>query len=211
MYKYIGDKMNKRKILCVIIILMVIGAVLNYFGIFQLRKYTSSEFGIIDAKGEVDFNNNGIDDYTDFLNGAKMDAKNKPKYKSEYYAGGYPPDNIGVCSDVIWRAFKHAGYSLKDMIDKDIVNNLDEVIAEFDKIIGLNRLKTIHLNDSKNTIGAHKDRHECIGIGSLGIDTIKSIINHEKLRNLPFYLETPQKDLNGYAEEISLLKGLYEK
>ena len=53
--------------------------------------------------------------------------------------------------------------------------------------------------------------HECIGIGSLGIDTIKSIINHEKLRNLPFYLETPQKDLNGYAEEISLLKGLYEK
>ena len=91
-----------------------------------------------------------------------------------------------------------------------IANNLDEVIAEFDKMIGLNRLKTIHLNDSKNTIGAHKDRHECIGIGSLGIDTIKSIINHEKLRNLPFYLETPEKDLNGYAEEISLLKGLYE-
>ena len=110
-------------------------------------------------------------------------------------------DKIGVCLDTchVWEA----GY--------DIVNNLDEVIAEFDKIIGLNRLKTIHLNDSKNTIGAHKDRHECIGIGSLGIDTIKSIINHEKLRNLPFYLETPQKDLNGYAEEISLLKGLYEK
>lgn len=110
-------------------------------------------------------------------------------------------DKIGVCLDTchVWEA----GY--------DIVNNLDEVIAEFDKIIGLNRLKTIHLNDSKNTIGAHKDRHESIGIGSLGIDTIKSIINHEKLRNLPFYLETPQKDLNGYAEEISLLKGLYEK
>ena len=110
-------------------------------------------------------------------------------------------DHLGVCLDTCH--VYDAGY--------DIVNDLDNVLDEFDRIIGLERLKAIHLNDSKNTIGAHKDRHECIGIGSLGIDTIKSIINHEKLRNLPFYLETPQKDLNGYAEEISLLKGLYEK
>ena len=122
----LGDFMNKRKLLYIIIVLMITGSIFNYYGIFQLRKYTSSEFEIVDIKSDVDFNNNGIDDYADFLNGAKIDAKNKPKYKSEYYDGGYPPDDIGVCSDVIWRAFKHAGYSLKDMVDKDIFNNLDD-------------------------------------------------------------------------------------
>ena len=118
--------MKKRYLLYIIIILMILGSILNYYGIFQIRKYTSSEFNIVDIKSNVDFNNNGIDDYTDILNGAKMDAKNKPKYKSEYYDGGYPPDNIGVCSDVIWRALKNAGYSLKDMIDIDISNNPDD-------------------------------------------------------------------------------------
>ena len=117
--------MKKRILLYVIIGIMMLGSILSYFGVLQVRKYTSNEFGIEVIKSSVDYNNNGIDDYTDILNGAKIDAKNKPKYKSEYYAGGYPPDNVGVCSDVIWRAFKHAGYSLKDMIDNDIKNNLD--------------------------------------------------------------------------------------
>ena len=161
MYKYFGDKMSKRKILCVIIILMVIGAVLNYFGIFQLRKYTSSEFGIIDVESEVDFNNNGIDDYTDFLNGAKVDAKNKPKYKSEYYAGGYPPDNIGVCSDVIWRAFKHAGYSLKDMVDKDISNNLNDYNIEvIDSNIDFRRVVNLRVFFDKYAITLTNDIYD---------------------------------------------------
>lgn len=112
--------MKKRILLFVIIGILVLTSVLSYFGIIQGRKYTLSEFGIETIKSDIDYNDNGIDDYTDILNGAKIDAKNKPKYKSEYYAGGYPPDNIGVCSDVIWRAFKNAGYSLKDMIDNDI-------------------------------------------------------------------------------------------
>lgn len=105
---------------------MVIGSVLNYYGILQERKYVASEFDISVITSSIDYNNNGIDDYTDILNGAKMDAKNKPKYKSEYYDGGYPPDDVGVCSDVIWRAFKNAGYSLKDMIDRDIQINRDD-------------------------------------------------------------------------------------
>lgn len=107
-------------------------------------------------------------------------------------------DHLGVCLDTCH--VYDAGY--------DIVNRLDEVVEEFDRVIGLNRLKAIHLNDSKNPFESHKDRHEKIGEGSIGVDAMKRIINHPQLRNLPFYLETPN-ELDGYAKEISLLKGLY--
>lgn len=109
-------------------------------------------------------------------------------------------DKVGVCLDTCH--ISDAGY--------DIVNNLDNVLEEFDSIIGLDRLKAIHLNDSKNELGARKDRHEKIGEGFLKIDTFKAIINHPKLKNLPFLLETPN-DLSGYANEIALLKSLYEE
>lgn len=122
--------MKKRILLVIVLGMMILTGILSYFGIIQVRKYTLSEFGINEIKSIIDYNNNGIDDYTDILNGAKIDAKNRPKYKSEYYAGGYPPDNIGVCSDVIWRAFKNAGYSLKDMVDNDIKNSPDDYNIE---------------------------------------------------------------------------------
>ena len=83
------------------------------------------------------------------------------------------------------------------------------MLLEFDRIIGLDRLKAIHLNDTKNPFESHKDRHEKIGAGHLGIDAITRIINHEKLRDLPFFLETPN-DIDGYEKEISLLKTLYQ-
>lgn len=107
-------------------------------------------------------------------------------------------DKLGVCMDTchIW----DGGY--------DIVNHLDEVIDEFDRVIGLNRLKAIHLNDSMNPLGAHKDRHAKIGEGHIGLDAIIRIINHPALRNLPFYLETPN-ELDGYAREIELLRENY--
>lgn len=92
----------------------------------------------------------------------------------------------------------------------DIVNHLDEVLAEFDAVIGLSKLKAIHLNDSKNPFGSHKDRHEKIGEGSIGLDAIRRIINHPLLRDLPFYLETPN-ELPGYAAEIALLKENYQE
>lgn len=114
--------MKKRVLLYIVIFLILLCSILNYYGILHGKKYLSSEFSIEVIKSSIDYNNNGVDDYTDILNGAKIDAYNKPKYKSAYYDGGYPPDNIGVCSDVIWRAFKNAGYSLKDMVDKDIEN-----------------------------------------------------------------------------------------
>lgn len=118
--------MKKRILLLVVVCILILGIILDYYGIIQGRKYLLSEFGIDTVKSSIDYNKNGVDDYTDILNGAKIDAKNKPRYKSEYYAGGYPPDNIGVCSDVIWRAFKNAGYSLKSMIDTDIRNNRED-------------------------------------------------------------------------------------
>ena len=87
-------------------------------------------------------------------------------------------------------------------------NNLDGVLEEFDRIVGLDKLKAIHINDSKNPYASHKDRHEVIGGGSLGIDTFEKIINHPRLCHLPFYLETPN-ELPGYAAEIALLKSKY--
>ncbi len=138
--------MKKRITLYTIILLMITGSILNYYGIISPRKYTSTEFNIKNITSQVDYNNNGIDDYTDILNGAKEDAKNKPKYKSSYYSKGYPPDNIGVCSDVIWRAFKNAGYSLKDMIDKDIENNpKDYNIDIIDKNIDFRRVVNLRV------------------------------------------------------------------
>lgn len=92
----------------------------------------------------------------------------------------------------------------------DIVGNLDGVLDEFDKVIGLARLKAVHVNDSKNPLGSHKDRHEKIGEGEIGLDAVAGIVTHPRLRNLPFYLETPN-DLAGYQREIALLRSIAEK
>ena len=105
---------------------------------------------------------------------------------------------IGICFDTCH--MYDAGY--------DIVNNLDNVLEEFNSIIGIDKLKAIHINDSKNPFGSHKDRHEKIGMGDIGLEAFKRIINHPLLRKLPFYLETPN-ELSGYAYEIELLKRNY--
>lgn len=112
---------------------------------------------------------------------------------------GVELDNkLGVCMDTCH--IYDGGY--------DIVNDLDGVLDEFDRIIGLDRLKAIHLNDSKNPFESHKDRHEKIGEGSIGLDTFVKIINHKKLQGIPMLLETPN-ELDGYEKEIALLKSKY--
>ena len=111
-------------ILFILICIVLIGIILVYPK--YKTSYTAEDFGIETLKSKTDYDNDGIDDYTDILEGAKIEAKKKPTYKSEYYSGGYPPDGEGVCTDVIWRALKNAGYSLKDMVDKDIKNNLSK-------------------------------------------------------------------------------------
>lgn len=110
-------------------------------------------------------------------------------------------EKLGVCFDTCH--VNDAGY--------DVVNNLDSVLEEFDKIIGLDRLKAIHINDSMNPLGAHKDRHQKIGEGYIGLEAFERIINHPKLRKLPFYLETPHDDIKGYAKEIEVLRNLYKE
>ncbi|WP_177268483.1 deoxyribonuclease IV [Fusicatenibacter sp.] len=105
-------------------------------------------------------------------------------------------DHMGVCLDTCH--VYDAGY--------DIVNHLDEVLEEFERVVGLARLKAIHLNDSKNPFASHKDRHEKIGEGSLGLAAFEKIVTHPALEGLPFYLETPN-ELDGYAKEIALLRG----
>ena len=106
------------------------------------------------------------------------------------------PD-LGVCLDTCH--VYDAGY--------DIVEDLDGVLKEFDRIVGLDRLKALHLNDSKNPFASHKDRHECIGQGSLGLDTFRAIVNHPLLKDKPMILETPN-ELPGYRQEIAVLRSL---
>jgi deoxyribonuclease-4 len=89
----------------------------------------------------------------------------------------------------------------------DIVNDLDGVLQEFDKVVGLDKLRALHVNDSKNPCGSHKDRHACIGEGTLGLSTFHHIINHPALAGLPMILETPN-ELPGYEREIALLRAM---
>ncbi len=109
-------------------------------------------------------------------------------------------DKIGVCMDTCH--VSDAGY--------DIINDLDGVLAEFDRVVGLDKLHALHINDSLNPAGAHKDRHAKIGEGHIGLEAIADFISHPKLRGLPCLLETPN-ELDGYAREISLLKERYNK
>lgn len=107
-------------------------------------------------------------------------------------------EKMGVCLDTchVW----DSGY--------DIAGHLDQVLGEFDRVIGLSRLKAVHLNDSMNGLGSRKDRHARLGEGKIGLDALTRVINHPALRGLPFYLETPN-ELEGYAREISLMRERY--
>ncbi len=105
-------------------------------------------------------------------------------------------DHVGVCLDTchVW----DGGY--------DVAGRLDDVLEEFDRVIGLERLRAVHLNDSKNPLGAVKDRHARLGEGEIGFEALAAVTNHEALRGLPFFLETPQDDLAGWGAEIAALK-----
>lgn len=128
----------------------------------QKPYYSAEDFGIQTVKSPSDYNKNGKDDYSDFVNGARKDAKKKPTYDDRYFEGGYPPDNIGVCADVIWRAFKEAGFSLRDMIDKDIAQNLIAYskISTPDSNIDFRRVVNLKVFFSRHAISLTTDIYD---------------------------------------------------
>ncbi|MDD7718551.1 MAG: deoxyribonuclease IV [Eubacteriaceae bacterium] len=117
---------------------------------------------------------------------------------AEIISGVIHNEKMGVCLDTCH--INDGGY--------DVVNSLEEILEDFDRIIGLDRLKALHINDSKNPLGARKDRHACIGEGHIGTEAIVRVITHPNLRGLPCILETPQDGLEGYADEIAMLREL---
>ncbi len=133
-------------IICVILIFTVITIfIMNKCNLIPKKYYSSRDFDIKVIYSTVDFDGDDIDDYSDFLLGARKDAENHPTYISKYYTDSYPPDNEGVCTDVIWRAFKNAGYSLRDMVDNDIKNNPNDYpeIEHRDKNIDFRRVNNL--------------------------------------------------------------------
>ena len=142
-------------IICLCIIILTI-----LYLYFHPKTYNANDFNIATITSQTDYDNDGIDDYTDILQGARIEAENKPTYKSVYYAGGYPPDNEGVCTDVIWRALKNAGYSLKDIIDEDIKNNVSaypRVEGKPDPNIDFRRVPNLKIYFERNHITLTKD------------------------------------------------------
>lgn len=143
---------KQRYIFVLIAAALLIGAVpvvflLSYYNLIPKKYYNGKDFGIKTAESQVDFDGDGIDDYRDIMLGARKDAKNRPRYKSEYYTNAYPPDNIGVCTDVVWRAFKNAGYDLRAMVSKDINNHTSDYpnVNEPDDNIDFRRVKNLRV------------------------------------------------------------------
>lgn len=129
---------------------MIVGIILGYYKLNNLQivpqeSKESKDFGIEILVSENDEDHDGIDDYSDILQGARAYVETKPNYKSAYYEGGYPEDGVGVCTDVIWKAFQNAGFSLKDMIDEDIKNNPADYtqIKEADPNIDFRRVQNL--------------------------------------------------------------------
>lgn len=148
----------------VVIVVVFITFTISITGllIYQKNKnvYYAKDFDIETVISKTDYDNDEINDYTDILQGAKIEAENKPTYKSAYYSGGYPPDNEGVCTDIIWRALKNAGYSLKDMVDEDIKKNIDKyprVDGKPDSNIDFRRVPNLKVYFERNQINLTTD------------------------------------------------------
>lgn len=155
-------KIIGKTFLVIVIVFITLTILITRLLIYQKNKnvYYANDFDIETVISKTDYDNDGIDDYTDILQGAKIEAENKPTYKSAYYSGGYPPDNEGVCTDVIWRALKNAGYLLKDMVDEDIKNNVDKyprVDGKPDSNIDFRRVPNLKVYFERNQINLTTD------------------------------------------------------
>lgn len=150
-------------IIAIAVVLCVVALIiLEQFNLLPKRTYTSEHFNIETVLSKMDYNGNGTDDYTDILLGARADAKNHPTYNGAYYEGGYPPDDIGVCTDVVWRAFKNAGYSLRDMVDQDIKARSESYpkVEKPDNNIDFRRVRNLRIFFEEHAISLTLDINE---------------------------------------------------
>lgn len=152
---------------CFILTIMIVLGIclivlLKIYNIIPSKSYTAEELGIEHIKSKKDFNNNGIDDYTDIVIGARNYVKTRPKYDGTYYDGGYPPNGIGVCTDVIWKGFENAGYNLKELVDNDIKNNIKQyyTISLPDPNIDFRRVKNLKIFFSRNALSLTTDANK---------------------------------------------------
>ncbi len=153
--------MKKLFIFIVITFVIICIAIVSILLIEKNKPiYYAEDFGIETVKSHIDKDEDGIDDYTDILQGAKAEAERKPTYKSAYYSGGYPPDTEGVCTDVIWRALRDAGYTLKDMVNEDIEKNVSaypRVEGKPDPNIDFRRVPNLKVYFERNHISLTTD------------------------------------------------------
>ena len=145
-------------IIFIIIILVVIIYLLYIFNYIPHKKYTNADFNIETYKSNIDFDNDGIDDQTDVLDGVKNYVARNPKYKSKYYEKGYPNDEYGVCTDVVAFGLNNAGYDLRKLVNEDIKNNIDSYNIEvIDKNIDFRRVKNLKIYFERNAISLTTD------------------------------------------------------
>ena len=157
-------KVGKTFLFIILIAIFTIAVLylMNYYNLIPKEYYKASDFGIKTIYSKYDYDKDNIDDYSDFVLGARKDANNHPKYISKYYENSYPPDDEGVCTDTIWRAFKNAGYSLRDMLDNDIKNNpLDyPKVSIRDKNIDFRRVSNLKIFFNKYAISLTLDYND---------------------------------------------------
>lgn len=202
----------------VTIYIIIVLVLLGYLYYHKYKKfYIGQDFNIETIISKTDYDNDGIDDYTDILQGAKIEAVNKPIYKSVYYAGGYPPNSEGVCTDVIWRALKNAGYMLKDMIDEDIKNNINKyprVNGKPDPNIDFRRVPNLKIYFERNQISLTNDlskisEWQAGDIVVFGTSHIGIISNKRNSKGIPYLIHNGGQPLR--EEDILEIYNKYEK
>lgn len=211
-------KIIRKTFLVIVIVFITLTISITGLLIYQKNKnvYYAKDFDIETVISKTDCDNDGIDDYTDILQGAKIEAENKPTYKSAYYSGGYPPDNEGVCTDVIWRALKNAGYLLKDMVDEDIKNNIDKyprVDGKPDSNIDFRRVPNLKVYFERNQINLTTDlsRIEEWQPGDIvvfGSSHIGIISDKRNKKGIPYLLHNGGQPLR--EEDILEVYNIYE-
>ena len=214
-------KFLKVLLILVIILLLVVIIATTTYVIWTKQSnrvvYYAKDFGIEVLKSKNDEDGDGIDDYTDILEGAKLEAERKPRYKSEYYVGGYPPDDEGVCTDVIWRALKNAGYSLKEMVDEDIKNNVEKyprVEGKPDPNIDFRRVPNLKVYFERNQISLTTNLNKIEewqpgDIVAFGKSHIGIISDKRNKQGIPFLLHNGGQPLR--EENILETYNNYEK